>query len=75
MPKDVELHAKYRGWGMALLAAALRDERLTCTAFTPQPREGRLCLCNRFENQHGGYALRRSGEAASSTARVSFGKW
>jgi acetoacetyl-CoA synthetase len=29
------VHPKYRGWGMALLAAVLQDESLTYTAFTP----------------------------------------
>ena len=31
------VHAKYRGWGMALLAAVLKDESITYTAFTPAP--------------------------------------
>jgi acetoacetyl-CoA synthetase len=29
------IHPKYRGYGMALLAAALRDESVTYTSFTP----------------------------------------
>ncbi|MGY8661363.1 acetoacetate--CoA ligase [Bradyrhizobium sp. UFLA05-109] len=31
------VHPKYRGWGMALLAAVLEDESITYTAFTPSP--------------------------------------
>ena len=42
------VHAKYRGWGMALLAAALRDVSLTYTAFTPQPTSWAALLAQRF---------------------------
>ncbi|MEH2556324.1 hypothetical protein V1286_003853 [Bradyrhizobium algeriense] len=42
------VHAKYRGWGMALLAEALRDENLTCTAFTPEPTAWAARLAQRF---------------------------
>jgi acetoacetyl-CoA synthetase len=42
------VHPKYRGWGMALLAAALRDESLTCTAFTPDPTAWAALLAQRF---------------------------
>ena len=31
------VHPEYRGWGMALLAAAMRDHALTYTSFTPGP--------------------------------------
>jgi acetoacetyl-CoA synthetase len=42
------VHAKYRGWGMALLAALLRDESLTYTAFTPAPISWAALLAQRF---------------------------
>ncbi|MGY4506332.1 acyl-coenzyme A synthetase/AMP-(fatty) acid ligase/acyl carrier protein [Bradyrhizobium sp. GM24.11] len=42
------VHAKYRGWGMALLAALLRDHSLTYTAFTPQPVSWAALLAQRF---------------------------
>jgi acetoacetyl-CoA synthetase len=42
------VHEKYRGWGMALLAAALRDESLTYTALTPQPTAWAALLAQRF---------------------------
>jgi acetoacetyl-CoA synthetase len=42
------VHAKYRGWGIALLADALRDESLTCTAFTPEPTAWAALLAQRF---------------------------
>jgi acetoacetyl-CoA synthetase len=42
------VHPKYRGWGMALLAAALRDEGLTYTAFTPASTSWAALLGQRF---------------------------
>lgn len=42
------VHAKYRGWGMALLAALLRDQSLTYTAFTPQPISWAALLAQHF---------------------------
>jgi acetoacetyl-CoA synthetase len=42
------VHAKYRGWGMALLAALLQDESLTYTAFTPAPISWAALLAQRF---------------------------
>jgi len=42
------VHAKYRGWGMALLAAVLRDESLTYTSFTPNPAAWAALLAQRF---------------------------
>ncbi|MXP63095.1 acetoacetate--CoA ligase [Roseomonas sp. M0104] len=40
--------ARYRGWGMALLAAALQDEELTYTALTPGPTSWAALLAQRF---------------------------
>nr|WP_249158261.1 acetoacetate--CoA ligase [Bradyrhizobium jicamae] len=40
--------AKYRGWGMALLAAALRDGSLTYTAFTSQQTSWPALLAQHF---------------------------
>jgi acetoacetyl-CoA synthetase len=42
------VHAKYRGWGMALLAEVLRDESLTYAAFTPNPTAWAALLAQRF---------------------------
>jgi acetoacetyl-CoA synthetase len=42
------VHPKYRGWGVALLAAVLRDESLTYTAFTPNPTAWAALLAQRF---------------------------
>jgi acetoacetyl-CoA synthetase len=42
------VHAKYRGWGMALLAAVLRDESVTYTAFSPAPISWAALLAQRF---------------------------
>lgn len=43
------VHAKYRGWGMALIAEALRDESLTYTAFTPNATAWAALLAQRFK--------------------------
>lgn len=45
------VHAKYRGWGMALLAALLRDQSLTYTAFTPQPISWAALLAQRSSHR------------------------
>lgn len=42
------VHPSYRGWGMALLAEALRDETLVYTAFTPAPISWSALLTQRF---------------------------
>ncbi|MDH2355113.1 acetoacetate--CoA ligase [Bradyrhizobium sp. SSUT112] len=42
------VHAKYRGWGMALLDKVLEDENLTYTSFTPQPVSRAALLSQRF---------------------------
>jgi acetoacetyl-CoA synthetase len=42
------VHPKYRGWGMALLAAALQEESLTYSAFTPGPTAWAALLAQRF---------------------------
>ncbi|WP_284275668.1 AMP-binding protein [Bradyrhizobium iriomotense] len=42
------VHPSYRGWGMALLAEALRDESVTYTAFTPAPISWSALLTQRF---------------------------
>ncbi|HWX47233.1 MAG TPA: acetoacetate--CoA ligase [Roseomonas sp.] len=42
------VHERYRGWGMALLAAVLREESLTYTAFTPGPTSWAALLAQHF---------------------------
>lgn len=42
------VHAKYRGWGIRLLAAVLQDKSLTYTAFTPGPISWSALLAQRF---------------------------
>jgi acetoacetyl-CoA synthetase len=43
------VHPKYRGWGMALLAAVLEDESLTYTAFTPGQTTWAALMAQRFK--------------------------
>lgn len=42
-------HPKYRGWGMALLAAVLQDETITYTAFTPAPTSWAVLMAQGFK--------------------------
>jgi acetoacetyl-CoA synthetase len=42
------VHTKYRGWGMALLAAVLQEESLTYTSFTPNPTSWATLLAQHF---------------------------
>lgn len=43
------VNAQYRGWGMALLAAVLQDERLTYTSFTPAPTTWAALMAQGFK--------------------------
>ncbi|MBR1175857.1 acetoacetate--CoA ligase [Bradyrhizobium sp. KB893862 SZCCT0404] len=43
------VNAKYRGWGLALLASMLDDENATYTCFTPQPSSWAALMAQRFK--------------------------
>ena len=57
---------------MAFVQRAHRRHEAKDATFSAQLSEGRLCLSYCFEDEHGGYALRRRDVEDSNAVRVSF---